>query len=234
MGLRLMDPEIPGKAGNRSEPRDDPQICVLGSDAFNTELLANWLHDQTGFFCRSMQLDDFKSAKDQSKQHTTLIFLDCTGLTAPDVWSLLTADHSPKNDRCLLVLDHVDPEWKIEHRAIKIGVRGILYDHQNVEHYSQVVHAVLDGVLWYPRKVLENHLLAEYAAPITPPNDVLAELTMREREVLAFLASGISKREISEKLSISPHTVKTHVYNIYKKINVRSRLQAALWLADNE
>jgi DNA-binding NarL/FixJ family response regulator len=234
MGLRLMDTEIPGKAGSHSEPRDDLQICVLGSDAFNIELLANWLYDQTGFTCRSMQLDDFKSVMDQSKQHATLIFLDCTGLTAPDVLSLLSTDYSLKDDRCLLVLDHVDPGWEIEHRAIKFGVRGILYEHQNTEHYSQAVHAVLDGVLWYPRKVLENHLLAKYAEPTTPPKDVAADLTMREREVLALLASGISNWEISEKLYISPHTVKAHVYNIYKKINVRSRLQAALWFADNE
>ena len=58
-------------------------------------------------------------------------------------------------------------------------------------------------------------------------------LTRRESEILAHLAVGATNQEISDKLCISPHTVKTHLYNIYKKINVPNRLQAALWAAKN-
>jgi DNA-binding CsgD family transcriptional regulator len=45
------------------------------------------------------------------------------------------------------------------------------------------------------------------------------------------MAAGAGNKEIAGKLSISGHTVKTHVYNIYKKLNVDSRFQAALWAA---
>jgi DNA-binding CsgD family transcriptional regulator len=54
-------------------------------------------------------------------------------------------------------------------------------------------------------------------------------LTPREKEVLALIATGMTNAEIAEQLFISPHTVKNHVTNIYKKIKVEDRTQIALW-----
>jgi ATP/maltotriose-dependent transcriptional regulator MalT len=53
-------------------------------------------------------------------------------------------------------------------------------------------------------------------------------LSKRELEVLQWLASGVSNREISQRLFITENTVKRHVYNIFGKLNVRNRTQAAL------
>jgi len=58
-------------------------------------------------------------------------------------------------------------------------------------------------------------------------------LTRREREILDLIANGYSNQQIADELFISPHTVKTHLHNIFKKINVKRRLQAALWAARN-
>jgi DNA-binding NarL/FixJ family response regulator len=56
-----------------------------------------------------------------------------------------------------------------------------------------------------------------------------ADLTPREVEVLALIATGMTNTEIAESLFISPHTVKNHVTNIYRKIDVEDRTQIALW-----
>ena len=53
-------------------------------------------------------------------------------------------------------------------------------------------------------------------------------LSEREREVLRWLAAGASNREIGRQLYIAESTVKRHVYNIFGKLNVRNRTQAAL------
>ena len=59
-------------------------------------------------------------------------------------------------------------------------------------------------------------------------NKYVDSLSEREREVLQWLTSGASNREIGRRLYITESTVKRHVYNIFGKLNVRNRTQAAL------
>jgi LuxR family maltose regulon positive regulatory protein len=56
-----------------------------------------------------------------------------------------------------------------------------------------------------------------------------ASISAREQEVLRLMSAGCSNREMARKLSISESTVKTHVGNIYCKLNVNSRIQAILY-----
>ncbi len=62
----------------------------------------------------------------------------------------------------------------------------------------------------------------------TTPND-RTDLTDRELQVLRLVAQGATNTEISEKLAISPHTVKSHVIHIFSKLGVNDRTQAAVW-----
>jgi len=70
-------------------------------------------------------------------------------------------------------------------------------------------------------------------APEAPSKDELlalsaaASISTREQEVLRLLSAGLSNREIAAKLSVSHSTVKTHLENIYLKLGVNSRMQAA-------
>jgi len=206
------------------------QIMIVGENAFNNELLASYLSDQIGIACSCKELNNFKSTMDSISDAARLIFLDCKGMDECDLWSLLEVDHRSIDDRCLLVLDRVLSEWQIENQAINIGVRGILYDRHDIEFYPRVVRAILNGELWYPRKILEQCLLNDCMLPLMSQAH-LSPLTMREREILYLVATGLTNRDIAGKLCISPHTVKTHTYNIYKKINVSNRLHATLWLS---
>src|SRR5699024_2962807 len=56
----------------------------------------------------------------------------------------------------------------------------------------------------------------------------VAELTNREREILAFIATGESNKQIARNLDVAENTVKVHVQNILKKLEVNSRVQAAV------
>lgn len=225
-----MKSEVPDKAINCTAAAPELLIMIVGENVFNNELLASYLSDQVGVACSCKDLNNFKAIIDPTADAARMIFLDCTGMDVRDLWSLLDVDCQFFGDRRLLVLDHVLSEWQIENQAIHIGVRGILYDHHDIKLYPRIVRAILNGELWYPRKVLERCLLNDSMQPLIYKAN-LSPLTMREREVLCLIATGLTNQDISRKLCISPHTVKTHTYNIYKKINVGTRLHATLWLS---
>ncbi len=56
--------------------------------------------------------------------------------------------------------------------------------------------------------------------------DILQAITIREKEVLYFLSKGMTYKEISEKMEVSPETVKMHLKNIYRKLKVQNKIEA--------
>jgi DNA-binding NarL/FixJ family response regulator len=79
---------------------------------------------------------------------------------------------------------------------------------------------------------LAAHLLDEFTRlanrpEISPDTDEGAELTHREREVLDLVATGATNQEIADRLTISLHTVKSHVRSILSKLHAANRRDAA-------
>jgi DNA-binding NarL/FixJ family response regulator len=72
------------------------------------------------------------------------------------------------------------------------------------------------------------------AAPASPARAARQQLTKREREVAALVASGLSNKEIAEKLVISERTAEGHVERILGKLGFRSRSQIASWQAGGD
>jgi len=62
-----------------------------------------------------------------------------------------------------------------------------------------------------------------------PAPDALQELTPRERQILELIGTGLTNRAIGERLSLSEKTIKHYVTNILQKLQVRSRVEAALY-----
>ena len=58
-------------------------------------------------------------------------------------------------------------------------------------------------------------------------------LSPREFHILFMMAGGLNNKDIAARLNISSHTVRTHLYNIFRKINARNRVQASLWVHEH-
>ncbi|HEU5378384.1 MAG TPA: response regulator transcription factor [Ktedonobacteraceae bacterium] len=123
--------------------------------------------------------------------------------------------------------------------GLQAGALGYVLKDITAEQLATTIRVVAQGqVLLHPEvahKVLASFssppLSPTVTAPAIPVSDGTsdeAQLTEREREVLALLARGASNREISETLYIANGTVKNHLSNILGKLGVRDRTQAAL------
>jgi len=111
--------------------------------------------------------------------------------------------------------------------AIKAGAQGYLLKDSGPEELVQAIQQVFRGESSLHPSIARK-LLRELADP-TPREPEVDALTEREIEVLQLVAEGHSNREISEQLTISEATVRTHVSNILAKLNLGSRTQAALY-----
>ena len=78
-----------------------------------------------------------------------------------------------------------------------------------------------------------GHILTGISVGIDTAMDRLNDLTRREIDVLKLLAEGLFNKEIASRLNISERTVKNHVSNIFKKISVSDRTQAAVFAIKN-
>ncbi len=112
--------------------------------------------------------------------------------------------------------------------AVRAGVRGWVEPTCSVEHLVQVMHGVRRGETWYPPALMTPVLdaLLDAEERREQQDSTLAALSDRELEILTFLAQGLTRREIADRLTVSPHTVRTHINNLLHKLEVHSVLAA--------
>jgi len=109
--------------------------------------------------------------------------------------------------------------------AMKVGASGYVLKGVSSRELLDVVRAVHRGEV-YVAPSLAGALLREMSKP--RPVDPLAGLSAREREVLELLSSGLSNSEIGQRLFLAERTVKHYMTNVLTKLQVRSRVEAAL------
>ncbi|MBS1504333.1 MAG: response regulator transcription factor [Bacteroidetes bacterium] len=126
-----------------------------------------------------------------------------------------------------IVLTIYDNNEKI-FEAIKAGASGYLLKDDDAIKLNDAIVQVknYNAVPMSPaiaRKILN---LLQTSPALSPTNSSPDLLSTREHDVLQYLVTGLEYKEISEKLFISPRTVRTHISNIYKKLHVTSKAQA--------
>jgi DNA-binding NarL/FixJ family response regulator len=130
------------------------------------------------------------------------------------------------NTRILVVTLFDDDESIFS--ALKAGARGYVLKDASEDEMVRAIEAAAQGEAIFSPAIAARLVDFFSATPPVQQSVVFPELTEREREVLVLIARGRSNAEIADELSISLKTVRNHASNIFNKLHVVDRLQAAL------
>jgi DNA-binding NarL/FixJ family response regulator len=215
-------------------PADDkssePRVHIVGPLQFQNELMAWYIRENTGLTCTCRKHLNAEALAAPPVQKAALILMDCLASNLTTLWSDIRPFLDSGQKGYYIAFFNMPANPSFGNDLVKKGIRGVFYDSDPLQNLAKGVPAILDGELWYSRKDLMKCLL-DSGSGSAAAMQLKNLLTSREKEVLLLIASGISNIEIADNLHISRNTVKTHLYNIYNKIRVPNRLQAALWAA---
>ena len=142
---------------------------------------------------------------------------------------LQTLKSSKSKVKVLVLTVHNEVEYLM--KAVDIGIDGyILKDSESAE-LKKAIFSIVEG-----ENYIQPSLIPSLNSKMIEKNrdeGKIESLTKRELEVLKLLAVGMYNKEVAEKLNISERTVKNHVSNIFKKIEVTDRTQAAVFAIRN-
>ncbi|MGR4990674.1 LuxR C-terminal-related transcriptional regulator [Vibrio sp. WZ-1] len=112
-------------------------------------------------------------------------------------------------------------------------LKGLFYKEDSTESIAEGLKEIVNGQNWLPRNVTSQllHYYRNVISSHTTPATV--DLTIRELQVLRCLQAGASNCQMAEELFVSEFTIKSHLYQIFKKLSVKNRVQAIAWADQN-
>ena len=218
------------------------EIFVVSPRKLDSELLAYALAHEVCEKCQvvsdvsslkqSLARKSQGNADGPSPQGKTLLLIDCVENDFDRIMRELSDQEQEPSESLIVAVYNVYPGWGIEEEALRFGIKGFFYKHDGMKLVIKGVNAIFGHEVWVSREILLRSAMGGRRKKRSAIQEKTG-LSIREIEILVLLSSGIQNEEIAQKLFISPNTVKTHLYNIFKKIAVPNRLQATLWVAKN-
>ena len=115
--------------------------------------------------------------------------------------------------------------------CVRLGAKAYCNSHMATLHYHQMLQLLANGQSWFPPQMLnETFKLAQQAVKPARDQQQLEILTAREKDIAQAVAEGKSNRQIADLYAISEPTVKTHLSNIFKKLELKDRVGLVLYL----
>lgn len=165
------------------------------------------------------------------KEYTPDVLL--LDINLPDMTGLQLLKEIRKKNKKLKILMltvHNETEYLID--ALDVGTDGYILKDSGSDELIRAIKSVYRGVQFIEPSMIPalNFRLVQKETE----SSMLEEMTRREKEILISIANGCSNMDIAQKLNISERTVKNHITNLFKKIGVKDRTQAAVFAIRND
>lgn len=211
---------------NLNTNSNSSSIAVFSSDTGNEpRALADQLSQNLTSSCEVLPLQDAIDIESRP-----VIIIDCSCYTPNHIQDWL----NHKNTGVVPPVALYNTEESSLHESLLEWpcLKGFFFRDTNSQQIVDGLRLILDGDFWVPRRLLHAYLERNRRAP---RHNIKAPelLTRREREILALLENGATNASMAKAMKVSEHTIKTHLYNIYKKIDVANRIEAINWSRQN-
>lgn len=217
----------------------DVHICMVGANRFQNDLFVSSMKEILHCQCRFTEIGsclELPQVHWNQMVEKNLVYLDCFDLRCADAEVLLLSVNQNIPCGTPLALYNCPENAAYEKQALVLGARGFFHSDDTPCEFCRGTKVILKGEIWISRKKLGKFLLTSLAEasghrPCGCTSSV--KLTPREKDILRVLSTGGRNRDIAAELHISIHTVRTHLYNICRKLKVKNRMQASLWGQEN-
>lgn len=116
-------------------------------------------------------------------------------------------------------------------RYTHLGINAYCNAYMAKPHYEQLFLMLKEGQSWYPPELLSQALSLAHSSVRPEDNDEqLKELTDRQKEIALSIAEGKSNKQVAEECGIAEQTVKSHLTQIFNKLNVTDRIGLVIYL----
>lgn len=173
--------------------------------------------------------DGYECLNAISKMNPNVVLLDITMPNLDGLKVLQIMKEQEMSTKALILTGKADMDNLVQ--AMDMGCDGYILKSADSAALKKAVHSVYNGETYIEPSL--KPMLTETVSNRGTAKDKLNELTRREIDVLKLLAEGLINKEIANRLNISERTVKNHVSNIFKKISVSDRTQAAVFAIRN-
>jgi DNA-binding NarL/FixJ family response regulator len=209
--------------------KGDPIALILIDDnRLLREGIVAMVSAQPGFRVLAASADATEALKKVREAKPDIVLVDF-GLEDHDSLSLTATVHAEVPEAKVIVMG-LQPVQEDVAQYVRAGARGFIMKDASFEEFFSTIRAVAGGAQVLPSQlthslftqIVKNAAIKDKARVIDA-----VRLTSRERQVIDLLGEGLSNKEISARLHIAVHTVKSHVHNVLEKLALRSRLEVA-------
>jgi DNA-binding NarL/FixJ family response regulator len=207
-------------------------ILVAGRDNLTNDTLCRSFHRHRNDFKvvgSAHTVKDFLKLVAEHQPDVALISVNLGSTPMGGIQALRELSLTHASTRSIVLLDRSDPDQVVE--AFTHGARGVFCKVEDFPTLCKCVRCVYAGQVWADstqlRWVIEAlgdrdkvHIVDAKGAAL---------LTKREEQIVRMIAEGLPNSEICTALSLSPHTVKNHLLNIYNKLGVSTRAELQLY-----
>lgn len=206
-------------------------VLIVTPGSPQSALFIEYVSEKTG--CSVTGLEPGSPRIAQTLRDYNLALFDASALDERDIGhvqqavadgakTVFSGFNIPSEDEALRLLDLL----------YLLYLQGIFYKTDQLDLLCKGILCLLNGDFWMSRHLM-TRLVRLYRQQRTNTYRPACGLTQRELEILAMLGSGETNMNIAKQLFISEHTVKSHLYNIFRKIEVKNRTQAINWAKDH-